>query len=188
MDTKTLDFIYKGGQTVRYHTHPVLRRQNIADHSFHVAMLAAWLCGQDPPGISVPLLMGALTHDLAEHIMGDLPAPVKRSIPQIMAENNEGLLEDMEFRAYWGMAEGRLIADVDLDWTPQMTPAETRAVKLADNADGCLYCIQERRMGNKALDVIYGTFREYYASQEPQPGPEQALLAYIDQSWEQAIG
>jgi len=77
-----LDFLRNAGETVRFHTMPILRPQNIAEHSWHLTMLLYLMYGQTDPGITFELLMAGLTHDMAEHQTGDLPAPAKRAMDE----------------------------------------------------------------------------------------------------------
>jgi 5'-deoxynucleotidase YfbR-like HD superfamily hydrolase len=183
---ETLEFIIFGGESKRFHTWPVLKEQRIDSHSFHVAMLCALMArGNDPrkgPSLTVPLLMAALTHDLAEHRMADLPAPVKRALP----DYPEG-----SFRKVWGGMENALLAEHDMNWEPQLSTRELRWLKLADAMEGALYCIRERMMGNRYIDVPFHNFRSYIAEIQLQRlnGEEPTVLAiisYIDDMWEHA--
>lgn len=186
MNNSALDFIINGGETVRYHTWPVLRRQNVGEHSFRVAMLCGWLAGQHaegekPVGIGANLLMAALTHDLAEHQMGDLPAPVKRGLPDVIPSGDA-----RPFREYWDFLENRLLAEVGLDWAHTLNEYEKRILKLADAACGALYCARERMMGNKLIDPVFDNFYAY-ATEKAANNPEEVeLMRHIRNSWAQA--
>jgi len=69
------------GQTVRYHTNPVMARlhQTDADHSWGVAMIIMAL----HPNPSRNLLGMAIAHDSGEKWAGDLSYPFKRMYPDI---------------------------------------------------------------------------------------------------------
>lgn len=179
-----LDFIINGGETVRFHTWPVLRPQTVAEHSFHVAMLVSLMAGYDAPGLSVPVLMAALTHDLAEHKTGDLPAPVKRAVGEALGIPG--------FRAAWNAHEESLLREVELDWEDKLSPMESHWLKLADAMQGALYCIRERMMGNKLIATPFTNFRSYIRNLETDLMPEQPkvtdIINYIDDMWEQANG
>lgn len=172
-----LDFIRNGGETRRYHTWPVLRQQNVAEHSFHVAMLCAWLCKQHGFEPSQRLLMAALTHDLAEHQMGDIPSPTKRRLPDY---------GETTFRKAWGDLEQALRKDAGLEWESGLTQLETYLLKLADAAEGALYCIRERAMGNLLIREVFGNFRSYVAelAQIQNDGVSRRLVELIDEEWE----
>lgn len=182
-----LDFIRNGGETKRYHTWPTLRIQNVGEHSFNVAMLCAWLVGHEAPGIGANLLMAALTHDMAEWKMGDLPAPVKRSMPDVITPFSAGPNPSTTFRAHWGAMEESLLSQHSLDWAHTLTPLEARVLKLADAADGCLYCTRERAMGNKLITPVFINFNAYFAEVlDVTNERELALMAYINREWTDA--
>lgn len=185
MSYNTLNFIYDGAETSRYHTWPVLRRQNIGDHSYKVAMLCAYLVGDCEPGIGANLLMAALVHDLAEHKMGDLPSPVKRELPD-MIDGKSGVQKP--FHEVWDGMEQFLLAGVSLDWDHTLSPAEARVLKMADAADGCLYCVRERAMGNKLIDPVFVNFNTYFFSLcDYTRDPERILGQFITTGWQDAI-
>lgn len=178
-----LKFIENAAETTRYHTWPVLRRQNIGDHSYKVAMLCSFIVGREE--ITAALLMAALTHDLAEHVMGDLPAPVKRSLPN-MVDGKSGELK--EFRNVWDGIEEYTLAGVGLDWNKTLTAYEHHVLKLADAADGCLYCIRERSMGNKLITSVWANYHRYFLEvANYESAKERELGKYIAAGWDNAI-
>jgi hypothetical protein len=69
------------GQTVRYHTNPVMGRlqQTDADHSWGVAMIILSL----HPDPSRNLVAQAIVHDSGEKWAGDLSYPFKKMYPSI---------------------------------------------------------------------------------------------------------
>lgn len=69
------------GQTVRYHTNPVMSRlhQTDADHSWGVAIIILAL----HPNPSRNLVAQAIVHDCGEKWAGDLSYPFKRMYPEI---------------------------------------------------------------------------------------------------------
>ena len=73
------------GQTVRYHTNPVMARlhQTIADHSWGVAIIILKL----HPNPSRNLIAQAIVHDSGEKWAGDLSYPFKRMYPEIGLEH-----------------------------------------------------------------------------------------------------
>lgn len=190
---ETLDFILNGAETKRYHTWPTLREQTVGAHSFSVAMLCALMAQDADPvdgeGLTVPLLMAALTHDLAEHKMGDIPAPAKRSLPAFKYENGN---DDITFREMWGRLENGHLISVGLDWEHLLTPKQKRWLKLADAMDGALWCARERAMGNKLIGPVFQNFSDYIVQLLHKPGAEESmvhsLVQYINDMWEQADG
>lgn len=146
-----LDFIRNAGETKRFHTWPVLRQQNVAEHSWHVAMLLWFIFGNDEPGLRMPLMMAALTHDAAEWKVGDLPSPGKRAMSEHFPD----------FREKWGEMEQGILKEYAWDWESLLEPWELAALKLVDSMDGALYCVRERTMGNKLIEPCYRNFISY---------------------------
>lgn len=74
------------GQTVRYHTNPVMSRlhQTDADHSWGVAIIILKL----HPNPSRNLVAQAIVHDCGEKWAGDLSHPFKRVYPMLGLEHS----------------------------------------------------------------------------------------------------
>ncbi len=162
-----LDFIRNAGETRRFHTWPVLREQRVDAHSWNVAMLLYAMYGQIEPGITIPLLMAGLTHDMAEHIVGDLPAPAKRNMDQRLE-----LKGAQTFRSAWNEMEQDILKTVALDFEDQLTIDEMRMLKLADAMEGALYCVRERAMGNALIAPCYLNFMSYINGEMQHEGDE----------------
>ena len=135
---------------------------NVAQHSFHVALLAHMLCSIGNVHFKRELNADraaamALFHDAAEVFTGDIPTPVKH--------NNQRLLSN--FREMEAIASERLTS---------MIPAELRAVyspllntdgahsepadlllhtyvKAADSLDAYLKCVWEVAAGNREFTI-----------------------------------
>lgn len=173
-----LEFLTSGRETKRFHTVPVLSEQNIAAHSFGVAMLVGILVPKEE--LRAELLMAALTHDLAEQRMGaDMAAPAKRSMPDYARGT---------FREVWGAMEEDHLVAVGLGYFGELYPEEERILKLADATEGALFCIRERAMGNKLVVTCYSNFRRYISQVAELNDRESDLIGYIDDMWEQANG
>jgi 5'-deoxynucleotidase YfbR-like HD superfamily hydrolase len=71
---KTLELISWGYDVTRWHTFPNLRPQNLASHSWGVAMMAMSLFDGTPDD-KLLLVQAALEHDLVEKHIGDMPRP-----------------------------------------------------------------------------------------------------------------
>lgn len=201
-----IDFIYGAGETKRFHTFPVLRTQNIAAHSWHVAMLLYLIYGQQEPGIRPALLMAALLHDAAEFKVGDLPAPAKRT----MNDRLPGLVTHggKSFKQHWDDMEQSILAEVNLDFDKFLTPDEVLQLKLCDSLEGMFYCANERSLGNQRISECFYNFDTYVEAlmQEMKPHnhadrpriitePEfttyekaQAVQDYARELWETANG
>ena len=131
-----VQFAHAGSLVVRFHQHIGHRLNTDGQHSWGVATLCLFLSDGLP---SNKLLLAALTHDLAEQVMGDVPFPVKRSIPGL-----KKTLDD---------AERDWLRRYDLDFP--LTEAERSILTLADSLDGILYCASEAALGNRTLHPVY---------------------------------
>jgi 5'-deoxynucleotidase YfbR-like HD superfamily hydrolase len=137
------NFIYNGGASKRYHTVQTHNTQDIASHSFGVA----WWCELiTDKRASKQLIMAALTHDLAEHIVGDVPSPAKRAMGCRDA-----------FNAY----EDTILTDNKVVHYMNLPELEKAVLKAADCFDGLMFCLNERRMGNKHVEIVYGRYYSY---------------------------
>lgn len=56
----------------RFQTHRLLAERNVAEHSFRMASIYAYLGGRE--------IISAMLHDIEESITGDLPSPVKKDL------------------------------------------------------------------------------------------------------------
>lgn len=129
------------GAVTRYHAKRTHRTQTIADHTFGVLMLIKQVTiGYGTFGMQARCMLydAVLHHDLPELITGDIPAPIKRSHPQL----------------------GPLMDEIERDLAPlyreyDLTHEEAALVKWADRMELVLWCYEEYRMGNMfALDTI----------------------------------
>jgi 5'-deoxynucleotidase YfbR-like HD superfamily hydrolase len=172
MPTKTLkdriQFILEGGSVVRFHARPGLLQQTDAAHSWGVAVLVYLLSPVQP---SVELLMAALTHDLAEQFMGDVPAPAKWALG---AQEAYARLENEKLQRY------------GLNFCGLLSANEARLLKLADTMDGMLHCCKEAALGNRTVHLMYGKW--YALAQDIVAAAECELLIAINQIWEESNG
>lgn len=84
--------LYDAGRVRRYHTiadYTGVPQQNLADHSWGVALFAEALAKHSGLEPSARLILAALTHDLAEYLVADVPAPVKWKYPRLRAALKE---------------------------------------------------------------------------------------------------
>lgn len=160
-----LKFIQAGSEVTRYHTVKTLTQETVGHHSHGVAMICIMLMGCQ---VSADLLKAALCHDLAEHQLGDIPSPAKREYG-IGDQVNE--LED------------KLLNSVGL--SVQLTPDEARVLKLADIAQGALFCVREMELGNSGMKVVYERYRSY-AEGFVLLGRERELFDFINSQYEEA--
>ncbi len=154
----TLNFIIAGSEVTRYHTVTTLVKETVGHHSHGVAMLALLL----NPLASRQVLMAALFHDLAEHQTGDIPSPAKR---QFGIGDKVDELEQRLMRA----------AGIVM---PELTPDDARTVKLADLAQGALFCVREISLGNSRMRTVLDRYLAY-AQEMILVGRERELFNII---------
>lgn len=132
-------------------------RENVAEHSFHVALLAHAL-GTIANEVfkknvnAERLALAALFHDATEVFTGDIPTPVKhhnpailhnfREIERLAAERMTSLVPDELRSAYTPLFAGKSRAE-----------EEYRYVKAADLLDAYLKCGTELSAGNREFAV-----------------------------------
>ena len=133
-----IEFFLDGAETERYHTIRTLQRETVGQHSHGVAMFVVLMQG------SAMALRAALFHDLAEHILGDIPSPAKKKYG-IGEQVNE--LEEV------------LLGGVGMNF--KLSPDDARRLKLADIFQGMTFCIREIELGNKAMLTILQRYKAY---------------------------
>jgi 5'-deoxynucleotidase len=132
-------------------------KENVAEHSFHVAIIAHSLCTiansvfhRNIPVDRVVTL--AIFHDATEVITGDIPTPVKHHNPQILANFRE--IEHLASERLMGMIPDQLKStyhDLLLETDKELL----KWVKAADLIDAKLKCIMEEAAGNKEFTVAH---------------------------------
>lgn len=121
--------------TKRYHCVPIIGEQTVAAHSARVALLANQIMGGEA---SAQLLWVCLTHDLAECVTGDVPAPAKW--------RNEDLAAAVE------RVEGKFNDDNGLH--VPLSFEERQVLKWADSLECFAFCIDQLMMGNRHVKYI----------------------------------
>ena len=132
-------------------------KENIAEHSHNVAVIAHALCiignkkfGKDYDAERCAVL--ALYHDTTEVITGDMPTPIKyynediksvyKDIERIAGDRLLAMLPE-EFKADYAPLFEKQAADEEL-W---------KIVKAADRISALIKCIEEIRMGNREFSI-----------------------------------
>lgn len=154
----TLNFIIAGSEVTRYHTVTTLVKETVGHHSHGVAMLALLL----NPLASRQVLMAALFHDLAEHQTGDIPSPAKRQF---------GIGDKVDELEHRLMRAAGIVM-------PELTPDDARTVKLADLAQGALFCVREISLGNSRMRTVLDRYLAY-AQEMILVGRERELFNII---------
>lgn len=120
------------GDVVRWHIVRTVRQQTLAEHLYKVWLLTEELHRRIglPPDTKGAALEWALTHDLPEVLLGDLPTPVKRAI--------EGRAKDSDF---WRKLEREMLPE-HKQRTIVGTPT-AYVVKIADCIEGWHFLFNE---------------------------------------------
>jgi 5'-deoxynucleotidase YfbR-like HD superfamily hydrolase len=154
----TIQFIAAGAEVTRYHTVFTFNNETVGHHSHGVAMMVLMI----KPDASASLLKAALYHDLAEQVVGDIPSPAKRRF---------GLSERLD------KLELSVIEEAGIE-NPVLTDEEARVLKLADIAQGALFCAREIQLGNARLIPVFTRYI-IYASEKNLEGREAHLFNAI---------
>jgi 5'-deoxynucleotidase YfbR-like HD superfamily hydrolase len=138
-----LQFICDGANTRRYHTVPTLLTETVAHHSHGVALICHLLMSNR--NYNPQVTYAALLHDMAEYRVGDVPSPSKLEF------GISKMLDEFESRIL--RSEGFPM--------PALSVEDGRVLKLADLAQGALFCIQEIAMGNTKLSAVLDRYLSY---------------------------
>lgn len=136
---------------------PNTRKENIAEHSHSVAVIAHALAligkkefGKAYDENRVALL--ALYHDTTEVITGDMPTPVKYYNEEIKSVYKE--IEEVAGDRLLAMLPDDYKAEYDSMFHYNDEDKELwKLVKAADKISALIKCIEENRMGNKEFDI-----------------------------------
>jgi 5'-deoxynucleotidase YfbR-like HD superfamily hydrolase len=137
----TLEFIAAGAEVTRYHTVFTINKETVGHHSHGVAMMVLMI----KPDASASLLKAALYHDLAEQVVGDIPSPAKRRF------DLGKRLDELEHA---------VIREAGIE-QPELNDEEVRVLKLADIAQGALFCAREVQLGNVRLVPVFARYLKY---------------------------
>ncbi|MEG2857553.1 MAG: 5'-deoxynucleotidase [Clostridia bacterium] len=124
-------------------------RENIAEHSFFVALISHALAAIRRDVYEIPCdptraVTYAVFHDMSEIFTGDLPTPIKYYNPKIRTAYHE--IEEV--------SKGRLLAalpdELQGEYRAAANPDEEYSVlvKAADKLSAYIKCIEERNAGN----------------------------------------
>ena len=129
---------YLAAQVKRWHVYPVLRQQNIGEHSFNIMQIMDTIFHTHPQYLR--LLRGAMHHDMGEIQSGDIPYGAKKSLPNSCKK----AIEEIETDACRSMR-------IEL---PLLTQEEQDIIKFCDLAEMWLFSLQELCMGNRMAQPI----------------------------------
>jgi 5'-deoxynucleotidase len=131
--------------------------ENVAEHSFQVALLTHALCtiGTEVFGRQVDIgraVILALFHDAEEVMTGDIPSPVKHHNPGMLRSVRE--IESLASQDLLSMVPDALVgAYRPLLSGPEREPDLMRWVKAADALDAYLKCAVEFAAGNREFAI-----------------------------------
>jgi len=140
----------------RFNTRPVIRKENVADHSFYVVLFSSILSEiAELNNIKInkyEVLLKAVLHDIEESISGDISKALKK---------------DSKFKnLYLSVSElsvKRILSPLPLpistrfldNWKNKNASTENLIVKIADELSGIVYAREEIIMGNSYFEHIY---------------------------------
>lgn len=134
--------IIESGLSTRYHVEPIPIKQDLAQHQWGVAMILYHICQPSPQ-----LIQAALTHDIAERWVGDMPAPVKWG--------------NLELSTILDQAENGVLARLGLrDTLANLTTEEKGMLRLADYLEAMSFAAriysQGVQYGLKIVENLWG--------------------------------
>ena len=133
----TITEVQMGGQTKRYHTWPTIGEQSVSAHSWGVAVILTLIC--EP---SLKLMKAALFHDMAEHDVGDTPAPAKWANPKFAEE-----LRKTERQFEFKMGIDRVL--------DTLSAQEQWHLDLADLLELCSFATVQVKLGNTYCQRVF---------------------------------
>lgn len=126
------------GHVRRWHTIRVIGEQTAAEHSGAAVSLMLLL----HPSPSIALLKAMSWHDSSERVVGDVPAPIRRKMPEFAA-----MYEQME----------RVVA---MDQHPiaivELTDEEQTWLRAIDVLELLMFASEQVRIGNADFEIVYG--------------------------------
>lgn len=164
MDSDFFAYMYRLKYIERWSLMRNTTRESVAEHSFHVGLLAHMLCeiGNRLFGRSLNADRAAamaLFHDATEVFTGDIPTPVKHHNPKMLASFRE--IEAMAAERLHSMVPEPLRATyapllgVESETTGVSASDQElrRMLKAADLLDAYLKCVSEVASGNREFAV-----------------------------------
>lgn len=131
--------------------------ENVAEHTFQVAVIAHALClmhnSRDPDNLvsEKDVVLLALYHETAEAITGDLPTPIKYYNEEI-ARAYKGIEQEAE-HSMLEMLPEQLRAGIAPYVTGEADPRARRIVKAADRICAYIKCVEEKKSGNLEFEM-----------------------------------
>lgn len=154
MDSHFFAYMYRLRYIERWSLMRNIVKENVAEHSYHVAILTHILCtiANSVFGRQVPVdraVSMALFHDATEVFTGDIPTPVKHHNPKILSNFRE--IEHLAAERLLDMIPEplRSVYDPLIGAKTEADAELKRFVKAADLLDAYLKCVTELSAGNR---------------------------------------
>jgi 5'-deoxynucleotidase len=164
-------------------------KENVAEHSFHVALLTHALCSiaNEVFGKRIPTekaVTMALFHDSTEVFTGDIPTPVKHHSSEVLSNFRE--IEQLASERLVQMAPEPLKNIYEPLVSGKHEQSELRRyIKAADLLDAYLKCVTESSAGNREFTVAQ---KQIEASLQQLNLPEvQYFLEHLAPSFEKTL-
>ena len=148
------------GQTQRWHIHPFMPQQNVADHAWHVAAIL----GLFDPNCAVEDLKTALFRDVAELKHGDLSAVLKRADLELARSREE---QESETLRRWTGHEAT--------YSP--------AMKIADKPTDLWLLAIQSRLGNQEASTGFAKHRWWLDAMDLNQFPAAVTLRDAIECW-----
>jgi 5'-deoxynucleotidase YfbR-like HD superfamily hydrolase len=163
-----VDYMRRGLATKRFHTVPTIGEHTVGQHSAGVALLIVLM----HPGPSRQLLSAALTHDLSEWRLGDIPAQVKWNHSAIASA--------------WEALETELDHEWGLEW--DLTVEERNWLKACDTLELMLFAREQLYLGNTYYRVVWDRGVARMATSIAFPVELSNLIADVIRSFQEEFG
>lgn len=142
--TMNLAKLYQSGAVLRWHTKPTIKPQDVAAHSWGVALILMKIAPDN-----LKLLKAGLTHDCHELEAGDIPYPFKKNNDIVKTAYDS---QETDFNLKYGI--GELV----------LNSQERHLLKWADMFELYLWSKRELQLGNQGMmvtiDVAFRALRE----------------------------
>jgi 5'-deoxynucleotidase YfbR-like HD superfamily hydrolase len=150
---QTAKIIRRAGNVRRFHTHRMIYPDHVNVHSFNAGILAFHIASRfnkhcpdsvDPYKCSFYMLM----HDVAEHIIGDIPGHIKVLEPPVKEMfdrlESEWMEDNLDASMVFGIPNG-----------PQLNEFEAIICSFCDKFEAFQTCYEELRTGNYSFKFVY---------------------------------
>jgi 5'-deoxynucleotidase YfbR-like HD superfamily hydrolase len=149
------------GKVKRWHTVSVIGEQTVDQHCAQCVSLLLLL----HPDPSIDLIKAVLWHDSSEQRTGDMPAPIKRSHPDLRAAYHAAEMDVCQAQVSDAFAR---LSDEDKRW-----------VRTVDILEMALWAADQYMLGNQHALVWLGRAEKYLTLDGHMPIPVGRMLVII---------